>query len=147
MLTLTQWDRYELDIGNNRELPKAERVFLEVERGLSVRQREAFLKALGDALGIVREGRDKELHGLMEALSMHLRWGGVPLRWEGGEVTTLEGYVRLVFVELALGRYTNELLQLVLRANSWDAEAAQLFERPSGTALGTGTTGLPPPTV
>jgi hypothetical protein len=146
MLTLTQWDRYELDIGNNRELPKAERVFLEVERGLSVRQREAFSKALGEALGVLGVD-DDALHKLAAVLSMHLRWGGVPLRWEGGEVTTLEGYARLVFVELALSRYTQELLRLALRANSWDSEAAQLFERPSGTALGTGMTGLPPPTV
>lgn len=146
MLTLTQWDRYELDIGNNRELPKDERVFVTVERGLSVRQREAYARNLGEALSKVGL-EDNAFHGLAAVLSMHVKWGGVSLRWEGGEVTTLEEYVRLLFVELALGRYTQELLGLVHRANSWSAEAAQLFERPSGTALGTRTDGLPPPTV
>lgn len=145
MLTLTQWDRYEMDIGGNRALPKEERVFLEVERGLSVRQREAYGRALAEALGVAGEG--DWLHRLAGVLSMHLRWGGVALRWEGGEVTTLEGYARLVFEELALPRYRDELLYLVGKANSWSSEAAQLFERPSGTALGTRTDGLPPPTV
>lgn len=141
-LLLEQWDRYEPDVGNNRELPKQSRVFLLVERGLSVRQREAYAKELqaaftGDAAGLT--------HRLAAVLSMHLKWGGEALKHAEGEVTTLEQYLELVNSRPGVP-WTEELLGLVLRANSFGREDAQLFERPSGTAPGT-PEGLPPPTV
>lgn len=143
MLTLTQWERYYPDIGSNRAAPKEKRVFLEVERGLSVRQREGFAKQLSE----VNEG-DSEgfLHRLTAALSMHLRFGSEPLTWEGGTVTTLEQYVQLVAVELKNLRYYHELLGLVGTANSFTTRDADFFERPSGTAPGT-TEGLAARTV
>lgn len=142
-LQLTQWDRYYPDIGDNRQLPEAQRVYLEVERGLSVRQREGFLRNLNEALS----GDDAELvHRLAAVLSQHVRFGAEALQWEGGSVTTLEGYVRLVCFELGLQRYSTELLSLVPVANSLSGEAAGFFVRPSGTAPGT-SDGLPLPTV
>jgi hypothetical protein len=143
-LELTQWDRYYPDIGNNRALPEGGRVWLEVERGLSTRQREGFKKALVEVFGTVSE--EGFTHRLAGLLSTHLRFGTEPLRHEDGEVTTLEGYVELVFNNRSNRRYTSELLGLVGKANSFDAEAASFFERPSGTAPGT-SDGLSPATV
>lgn len=143
MLTLTQWEKYYPDIGSNRAAPKEKRVFLEVERGLSTRQREGFAKQLAE----VYEGESETfLHRLTATLSMHLRFGSEPLAWEGGTVTTLEQYVQLVFVELRHPRYMKELLELVGTANSFNGRDADFFERPSGTAPGT-TEGLAARTV
>lgn len=142
MLTLTTWEKYVPDIGNNRSLPKEEQVHLLVERGLSLRQREAFEKEMRDAF---EASPETLVHRVSAALSMHVKWGGEPLRWEGGTVTSLEEYAQLVLVELRHQRYVNELLGLVRLANSFGPEAALPFERPSGTAPG--TEGLKPPTV
>lgn len=141
-LELTQWERYYPDVGNNRALPKEGRVYLEVERGLSTRQREAFAHALQEVTATAGEGF---AHLLAACLSQHVRYGSEALKHEGGEVTTLEGYVALL-LDLGHRRYLEELLGLVQRANSFSAEDASFFERPSGTALGT-SGGLAPATV
>lgn len=141
-LSLTQWETYYPDIGDNLQRPKEGRVSLQVERGLSVRQREAFAQEMARAF----EAKPEEVpHRVAAALSMHVRWGGEPLRWEAGEVTTLEGYVQLLLVELRHQRYVDELLGLVRKANSFGPDASLPFERPSGTAPG--TEGLGTPTV
>lgn len=142
-LTLTQWERYYPDIGNNRSLPPGERVWLEVERGLSTRVREGFTKQLTEVFATAEA--EGFFHRLTAVLSEHLRFGSEPLRHEGGEVTTLEGYVELVF-DLGNQRYTDDLLSLVRRANSFGKQDADFFERPSGTAPGT-SDGLAPATV
>lgn len=151
-LTLTKWEKYFPDIGNNRELPAEERVWLEVERGLSTRAREGFGKALVEVLqgaGAEQpEGAPSFAHRVSAALSMHVRYGKEPLKHEGGEVTTLEGYVELVMVLLLSGQrqHYDELISLVLKANSFSKEDADFFVRPSGTAPGT-SGGLAPATV
>jgi hypothetical protein len=142
-LELTQWEKYFPDIGNNRALPAAQRVYLEVERGLSTRVREGFAKQLAEVFATAEA--DGFLHRLAAVLSLHVRFGTEPLKHEGGEVTTLEGYVELVF-DLGSQRYTDDLLGLVRRANSFGKQDADFFERPSGTAPGT-SDGLPPATV
>lgn len=133
-LELTQWEKYYPDIGNNRALPAEGRVYLEVERGLSVRQRVGYAKQLGDVLATTAE--DGFEHRLTGVLSMHVKFGKEALKHEDGEVTTLEQYVTLVN-GLGLVRYINELLWLVAKANSFSTEDASFFERPSGTAPGT----------
>lgn len=143
MLQLTQWEKYYPDVGANRQAPKEKRFFLEVERGLSTRQREGFAKQLAD----LSEGDPATFtHRLTAALSMHLRWGSEPLTWEGGTVSTLEQYVHLIAIELKNLRYYQELLGLVGHANSFSTRDADFFERPSGTAPGT-TEGLAARTV
>jgi hypothetical protein len=142
-LELTQWEKYFPDIGNNRALPAAQRVYLEVERGLSVRSRTRHAKAIKEVLATSAD--DGFEHRLAAVLSQHLKWGNEPLRHEEGEVTTLEGYVQLVN-GLGLLRYIDELIWLVAKANSFSAEDASFFERPSGTAPGT-SDGLNPATV
>lgn len=141
-LELTQWERYYPDVGNNRVLPKEGRVYLEVERGLSTRQREAFAKSLQEVTANAGEGF---AHRLTACLSQHIRYGMEALQHEDGEVTTLEGYVTLL-LEREYRRYLEELIGLVGKANSFSAEDASFFERPSGTAPGT-SGGLAPATV
>lgn len=142
-LELTQRERYFPDIGNNRALPVGERVWLEVERGLSTRQREGFARQLAEVFATVET--EGFTHRLAAVLSLHVRFGTEPLRHEGGEVKTLEEYVALVF-DLGNQRYTDDLLGLVRRANSFGKQDADFFERPSGTAPGT-SDGLSPATV
>jgi hypothetical protein len=142
-LELTQWEKYFPDIGNNRALPVGERVYLEVERGLSTRQREGFTKQLAEVFATAET--DGFFHRLAAALSLHVRFGTGPLKHEAGEVTTLEGYVELLF-DLGNQRYIDDLFGLVRRANSFGKQDADFFERPSGTAPGT-SDGLSPATV
>jgi hypothetical protein len=142
-LQLTQWEKYFPDIGNNRSLPAAQRVYLEVERGLSSRARDGFYRALADVFATAET--EGFLHRLAAVLSTHVRFGSEPLKHEGGEVATLEQYVELVF-DLGHQRYTDDLLGLVRRANSFGKQDADFFERPSGTAPGT-SDGLSPATV
>ncbi len=141
-LELTQWDKYFPDIGNNRTT-KGARVYLEVERGLSLRRRAGFYKGLSEVLNAGDSGT--LTHRLAAHLSQHVRFGAEPLKHEEGEVTTLEGYVELVML-LGHQRYLDELFGLVRKANSFGGEDADFFERPSGTAPGT-SDGLSQPTV
>jgi hypothetical protein len=142
-LTLTKWEKYYPDIGNNRALPPEGRVYLEVERGLSTRARDGFGRALMEVLrgaGAEQpEGAPSLAHRVSAALSMHVRYGAEPLKHEEGEVTTLEQYVELVMLLLLSGQrqHYDELIGLVLKANSFTSEDASFFERPSGTAPGT----------
>jgi hypothetical protein len=151
-LTLTKWEKYFPDIGNNRALPVEGRVYLEVERGLSTRQRQGFYVALAEVMkgvdGAQPEGAPSLAHRIAATLSMHVRYGAEPLKHEGGEVTTLEGYVELVFEMFDRGqrRDFDELIGLVRKANSFGGEDADFFARPSGTAPGT-SDGLSQPTV
>lgn len=150
-LTLTKWDKYFPDIGNNRALPVKERVFLEVERGLSPRARQGFYVALNEVLkssGETQEGAPSYAHRVAGTLSMHVRYGSEPLKHEEGEVTTLEQYVELVALQFDRGQrqYYEELIALVAKANSFSQEDADFFVRPSGTAPGT-SGGLAPATV
>ncbi len=135
-LTLTHWDKYYPDIGNNRALPVEGRVYLEVERGLSTRAREAFYRQVAEVFGTQQVEGKSLSHRLAAVLSMHVKYGAEPLKHEGGEVTTLEGYVELV-EDLGQRAWLDELLGLVKRANSLSKEDADFFERPSGTAPGT----------
>lgn len=148
-LTLTKWEKYYPDLGNNRALPVEGRVFLEVERGLSTRAREAFYRevmAVFSSASVPQaEGAPSFSHRLAAVLSMHLRFGSEPLKHEGGSVTTLEQYVELVF-DLGQQALLDELIGLVRKANSFGKEDADFFERPSGTAPGT-SGGLAPATV
>lgn len=148
-LTLTRWDKYYPDIGNNRALPVEGRVYLEVERGLSTRAREAFYRevmAVFSSASVPQaEGVPSFPHRLAAVLSMHVKYGAEPLKHEGGEVTTLEGYVELV-LDLGQQSLLDELIGLVRKANSFGKEDADFFVRPSGTAPGT-SGGLSPATV
>ena len=138
MMQLTQWEKYYPDIGANRAAPKEKRVFLEVERGLTTKQRDAFQRALQSAI----DGEPEGLVGrLTEVLATHVRFGSEPLTWEGGTVTMLGQYLELVFVELRNPRYMHEALGLVVQANTFTPSDALFFERPSGTEPGT-TEGL-----
>jgi hypothetical protein len=148
-LELTKWDKYYPDLGNNRALPVEGRVYLEVERGLSTRAREAFfrevLAVFSSASEPQTEGAPTFPHRLAAVLSMHLRFGKEPLRHEGGEVTTLEDFVALL-LDLGQQEYLDEVIGLVRKANSFGKQDADFFARPSGTAPGT-SDGLPPATV
>lgn len=143
-LTLTKWEKYFPDIGNNRALPVEGRVYLEVERGLSTRAREAFYRQVAEVFGTQAEGKSLS-HRLAAVLSMHVKYGAEPLKHEGGEVTTLEGYVELV-EDLGQRAWLDELLGLVKKANSFGKEDADFFAPASGTAPGT-SGGLAPATV
>jgi hypothetical protein len=139
-LTLTKWEKYFPDIGNNRALPVEGRVYLEVERGLSTRQREGFYREVVAVLASAQQPQTKDAepftHRLAGVLSMHVRFGAEPLKHEAGEVKTLEEYVALV-MDLPGTGYFDELVGLVRKANSFGKEDADFFERPSGTAPGT----------
>ena len=148
-LTLTKWEKYYPDIGNNRELPAEERVWLEVERGLSPRARQGFYAQVDDALEApVVEGSPSLAHRVAGVLSMHVRYGVEPLKHEGGEVVDLEGYFSLCFELMNRGQRGpfGDLMSLVMKANSFSKEDADFFEPPSGTAPGT-SGGLAPATV
>lgn len=141
-MKLSQWEKYFPDVGTNRQEPT--RFYLEVERGLSIRAREGFYKNLQEALAT--GGTDGSFaHRLAAALSMHVRFGSEPLKWEEGEVTTLEQYVETL-LQLGSRRYLYELLGLVRKANSFGGDEADFFERLSGGAPGT-TEGLTPRAV
>jgi hypothetical protein len=127
--TLHRWARFAPDIGNNRDLPAAEQLLLEVATGLP----KAALLALAESIGAATDDT-----GRIEALSQYIRVVGGPHALGGVEVKALADYFGVV-AGLAGGYNLRELFAAVGHFNSF-AEADSVFsERRSG-----GTAFMPP---
>jgi hypothetical protein len=147
LASLQRWEKYAPDVGNNRSLPEAERLYVDVCCSLSRLELQAFDAKLqemhrqrlaraekGDGTGeedlnaLLVDGYGGALESIVRLVGTHTL-GGKP-------VTTLREYVQAV-APLADGYAVLELVAVVREANSVGG-AMQLFSgRRSGGWAGT----------
>lgn len=136
---LWRWERFEPDLGDNRELERP--FFLEIAVGLTKLQ----LQELRDALDQSRERpvpegvSPAEAHAavLAELLEPYVRLGAEPLHANGKQVQSLGEYLALC-AQLVDTANLMEVMLAVRQANSMSGEKSLFFERLSGgfTSMG-----------
>lgn len=121
-LTTLRWERYVPDIGDNRALPEAERLELEVATGLTAAQLQGIATAMSEPL----KPEETQVARMADVLSAYVRVRGKH-SINGAPVETLAQYLAAVAV---LGDSYNvlELTQALRRVNSL-TEDDELFSR------------------
>jgi hypothetical protein len=140
---LSRWHKWEPGLGNNRELPEAERFVLLVAAGLTKTEldawRENFTSAAESAIGETEEARaNAQLDAYARALETVVRMGAVPLTVDGRPVATLRDYCALLLAQPSLIEW-QELIAAVVHFNSYEGAREVFSVRPSGGSAGTAT--------
>lgn len=126
--TLKRWVAFVPDIGNNRALPAAEQLCLEVAASISKEALIRFAAQLSEPTLADGETPDD---GRIRILSEHVRLIGGPHKLAGVEVKTVDDYARAC-IGLA-GHYNlRELFAAVGYFNSLSSADALFSERLSG---------------
>lgn len=126
-LSLKRWARYEPGIPGNAELKPEERFYLEVQAGLSTVEVRSLFEQMPQT---------ENAEARAELLAKAVRLGRVPLRLDGADVSTLTDYCRAI--ESDRGQLlVTELLDMVLRANTYDGVREFFSARPSGGSAST----------
>lgn len=127
-LSLRRWVAFIPDIGNNRTLPPAEQVALEVASSLTKEELLRFREQMKDVT--LREGEDNDA-ARIRVLSEFVRLANGPHTLGGVEVKTLDDYVRVCL--LMPDQYNlRELFSAVGYFNSLAGADALFSERRSG---------------
>lgn len=139
-----KWVRYEPDLGGNRQLPEAQRFFLEVACGLTKLQLERLYEQLGE------KSKDRQTEGktleelfteyaadLSDVLGCFVRMGKEPLKLNGAEVKTLADYLEVAVRQHGQPLVT-ELFTAVRTANSVEGTRELFSGRHSGGFTFTG---------
>lgn len=143
-LTLSRWERWEPDLGDNLQLPESKRFFLELRSGLSKLDLAAFIEkqpVLRKASKDVEDDEARAWDEFAEAWTAHLapnvRLGTEPLVVDGAPIEGLGGLVRLYFTQANLAQWTELLDAFVSGVNSVTGRRELFSGRPSGGTSGT----------
>ncbi len=123
---LFRWERYEPNIGNNRQLEPAGRFYVDLAVGLAKAQ-------LADLAAKYDAALKEKISSvpMAEAYGPFVRMGSEPLVYEGKPVATLAEYLALCEVPENACNLV-ELPRALLEANSVAGNSELFFERLSG---------------